>query len=726
MNFRLTHTAAVISSLFAHHAIAEPLSIDRPTELESVVVSASRFMTPLEKAPGQVEIVRQDELNSRKNDRLSDVVKYIPGLTIQPGRGTTQSTQAMSLRGIPDERRMLVMVDGVPVNDGYAGSVNLSGMPTEILRQAEVMVGPMSSLYGGTAMSGVVNFTTLMPKAPMFNASFGYGAPFSRGTAPEDTRRISLLGGTLFDNGLSVLIGGNWMATAGYQNENVTATSSPGASVSGWTQTSSNKGVNAYLVGNKGATAWEENGEYIKLEQRLGGLNKWRAGWQRQAYEYSNSTPESYLRNSNGTTNWNGCTPTTAICSTWMASPGAYERQIYSLGGDIETLGGLLKISAAYIDVSSNYFITPSTSRISDSPARSELLDAYWTRQLGHHGITLGSAWRHDRANNSEYTLSNWHDASSRGNLYANVSGETNSLGLYAQDEWQLSDRLLAHFGLRYDYWKNSNGHIETPGWTSGNIYKNYASRTAEAWNPKLALRFEVNSAFALRTSYGSAFRAPSVYELYRSGKIGTTTYTANPLLKPETVTTLDIGADFKPWQGGELKFTAFSNRMDDLIYTQGSGTTRNRINAEEATSQGFVVGMTQKIGDSTRLMASYTMTDSEVRRNSQSRISQGKKIAYLPQHQATLGFDTSYGPWTLGSNLRYASKQYSTDDNSDFAGNVFQSYDAYTVVDSRIAYRIDKHITASLAIDNLLDREYYSYYAAPRRNWFAAVNYAY
>ena len=733
MNFRPTHLAAVIGSFFAHTAFAAPQDIEPSTELQSVVVSASRFLTPLEKAPGQVEVVGHDDIAARKIDRLSDVIKFIPGLAVQPGRGMTQSTQAMSLRGIPDERRMLVTVDGIPVNDGYAGSVNLSGMPTDMLGQAEAMIGPMSSLYGGTAMSGVVNFTTMMPKAPMFNASFGYGAPFSQGKAPENTRKLSLSGGTLFSNGLSVLIGGNWMATEGYRNEDVTTTTKPGATLSGWSQTNNNKGATAYLVGRKGQTDWEENGQYIKLEQRLEGRNKWRAGWQRQAYEYGNSAPESYVRNANGTVNWNSCTPTSSPCSAFLGNPGGYERNIYSLGGEIETLGGMLKITTALIDVSTNYFVTPiapisngSNGRISDSPARSHLVDAYWSRQFTSHGITLGSSWRHDQANNTEYSLGNWHDTTSRASLYAKVKGEAESLGLYAQDEWQINDRLLAHIGLRYDYWKNSNGHIETPGWTSGNIYKNYQSRSADALNPKLALRYEVSPAIALRTSYGSAFRAPSVYELYRSGKIGTTTYTANPDLKPETVRTLDIGTDIKPWQGAEIKLTAFSNRMEDLIYTQGSGTVRNRINAELAVSQGVTIGLTQYLGHSTRLTASYTKTNSEVKKNSQSLVSEGKDLSSVPRRQATLGVDTRLGAWTLGSNLRYASKQYSTDDNSDVANHVFQSYDAYTLVDARVAYRIDKNMTAALAIDNLLDREYYSYYIAPRRSWFASINFAY
>ena len=165
---------------------------------------------------------------------------------------------------------------------------------------------------------------------------------------------------------------------------------------------------------------------------------------------------------------------------------------------------------------------------------------------------------------------------------------------------------------------------------------------------------------------------------------------------------------------------------MEDLIYTQGSGTVRNRINAELAVSQGVTIGLTQYLGHSTRLTASYTKTNSEVKKNSQSLVSEGKDLSSVPRRQATLGVDTRLGAWTLGSNLRYASKQYSTDDNSDVANHVFQSYDAYTLVDARVAYRIDKNMTAALAIDNLLDREYYSYYIAPRRSWFASINFAY
>jgi iron complex outermembrane receptor protein len=165
---------------------------------------------------------------------------------------------------------------------------------------------------------------------------------------------------------------------------------------------------------------------------------------------------------------------------------------------------------------------------------------------------------------------------------------------------------------------------------------------------------------------------------------------------------------------------------MEDLIYTQGSGTVRGRINAELAVSQGWVLSLSQQLGLATRLTASYTRTRSEVKQNSQSRASEGKELSSMPRDQATLGMDTRLGDWTLAGNLRYASKQYSTDDNSDIASHVFQSYDAYTLLDARLAYRVDKNVSVALAVDNLLDRAYYSYYIAPRRSWFASLNFAY
>jgi len=723
------HTLLILAGMLA----ALPVSAEEAaTRLESITVSATRFPTRLENAPGQIEILTADDLEKRNDVRLSDSLKQLPGIHVQTGRGVLQPIQSMAMRGIPDERRIQVLLDGVPLNDGYSGGLNFGALPPDAIDRVEVLYGPMSSLYGGNAMAGVVSYTTRMPTKTEFAASVGYGNPFSAGKAPENLRKTSLSGGTKFDNDLQLLAGGHWLATDGYRSEWVTGTTAPAAGFSGWSSLPQKNGAAGYLLGNKGRTEWNEDGEFLKLEQRLSGGSRWRFGWQRQNYTYTSVDPQTYLRNAAGTPVFTGCCGASPYL--FLNGEGDYERNIYQAGYDSELLGGLLKVSAAYADIATNSYITPTTGatvsggpgRIANSPAQSQMLDAFWNREFDQHGLTLGLAWRADQAKSEEFTLSNWQTASSLSGVYAKASGESTTTGVYAQDEWRLRPALTAHLGLRYDYWRNSDGSIRTPGWTPATqVNRDYASRDENAWSPKVALVWQANDALTLRSSLGSAFRAPSLYELYRSTRV-TYTILANPELKPETVQTWDIGADFKPWQGGEFKLTLFANRMHDLIYIQGSGAVRNRINAERAESQGVTASLSHQLTSATRIFGSLTHTNSTMKQNSLSPLSEGKQLTFLPKDQATLGADSRFGPWTLAMNARYASKQYASDDNSDVANGVPTVYDAYVVADAKVSYRIDRNFTAALSIDNLFNREYFSYYPTPGRSWFAELSYKY
>lgn len=710
--------------------------------MDAVIVSATRNPTPLENAPGQVEVVTAADIAKNNDGRINDSLKRLPGVFVQTGRGGMQPNQAMSLRGIPDDRRIQILLDGVPLNDGLSGSANFGGMAPEAIDRVEVLYGPASSLYGGNAMGGVVSYTTRMPTATEVSLRTGFGDPFASGKGLDNLRRTSLSAGTKLSNDLQVLAGGHWMSTDGYRSEATvtTATSTaPAANITGWSRSSLNTGAPAYIVGDKGRTAWDEDSAFLKLQQRLANGDQWRLGWQRQRYDYESVDPRTYLRSTaSGAPVWNCCGNITQL--SYLKGASAFERNLYHAGYDTELLDGLLKISVAYADLGKNWNVTPTAAnatpaggagRISDSLSQSRMVDAFWNRQYGSHGLTLGAAWHRDRGRNEEFTLRDWRDPSSVSGFYARAGGETTTTGLYVQDEWQLNSTLLSHLGLRYDHWRSSDGSISTPGWTSGKIFRDYAARSEGALSPKLALAWKVDPAVTLRSSLGSAFRAPSVYELYRSGKIGTTTYQANPDLKPETVRTLDFGADVRPWEGGEIKATLFANRMRDLIYTEGgpSGGTKRRINVDRAESSGVVMSFSQRLGIATRLFGSFTYTDSAIRKNplnAATRATEGKDLTFLPRRQATLGADTHVGDWTLAANARYASKQFSADDNSDVASGVQGVYDAYVVADAKVSYRIDRNFTAALSVDNLFDRDYFSFYAAPRRSWFAELSYKY
>lgn len=691
-------------------------------ELAPVTVTASRAPVRLDHATGQIEVVTRDEIEARNPGRLTDILNLLPGVFTSPGKGMLQPSPGFALRGMPDDRRTLVLVDGLPLNDGYSGSSSLGGLSPDLVDQAEVLYGPMSSLYGGNAMGGVINFVTRMPTKTEFKLRAGYGNPFEAGKAPEGVRKVFGSAGTRLDNGLSLLITANWAATDGYKSDWVTST----ANANGARYMTGKDGKPGYLYGKKGDNTWDEDGAAIKLEQRLSDGSRWRLGWQRQRYDYGyDRSPETYLRKPGGLPDY-GSTP-----SLFAGGNGGFERNLFHAGFDTDLGIGRLNVLASYNNVVSNYYVTPTgnvsggAGRISDSPAQSASLDAYWTAPLGRHVLTTGVALRRDDADNKDYSLSNWTNPGSKTSLYAQASGRTTLIAAYAQDEWSITDRLTAQLGARYDYWKNEDGSIRTPGWPAASqINADYASRSASALSPKAGLAFKASDSLSLRASAGSAFRAPSIYDLYRTTRV-TYNIMANPELKPEKVRTWEVGADWKPWQGGEAKLTYFENDLRDLVYVRGSSGTRYRDNLERAESRGVTVSLAQRFsvaGFDSRAFASVTYTDSAVKENSHAPASVGKQLTFLPKKQATVGLETRRGAWTLATSGRYASKQYATDDNSDVATNVYGVYDAYFVVDAKVAYRIDRNVSVSLAIDNLTNRDYFSLYPATGRSWFAAV----
>lgn len=721
MNANKTH--ALHSSLLAALLAWAPAPFAEEA-LAPVLVTATRNPTPLENAPGQVEVVTAADIEKRNVHRVSDALNELPGVFIQTGRGMAQHVQSLALRGIPDEKRTLMLLDGVPLNDGYTGGLPFGGLSVVNLERAEVLYGPMSSLYGGNAMGGVVAFTTRMPTEAEFRLRTGFGDPFQSGKGPEKVRRTSVSIGNRFANDLAVLFGGSWASTDGYRTEWVTSTTAPAAGLTGGSVVPQRTGAPTWLIGDKGRTEWDEHNYFLKLEQRLGNGSRWRFGWQQQAYSYGQDDPRTYLRTAAGAPTYGTYTQ-----SLFINGDAEYRRDLFNVGYETALADGLLTVNAGYSRVAVNTYVTPTGNvvggggRVNDSPTRSRFLDAYWNRAFGAHALTTGVAWRQDRATNNEHTLADWTDDGSKTALYATAEGETTTVGIYVQDDWQLRPDLIAHLGLRYDHWENSDGSIRTPGWPAASrITRDYPSRSESALSPKLALVWQAQPGLALRTSLGSAFRAPTVYELYRSTRIGTTTYRANPDLDPETVATWDVGVDLKPWQGGELKATLFLNRMRDLIYVQGSGAVRDRVNVERAESRGLTLGLSQRIGSASRLFANATFADSEVKKHSLSPAIEGKRLTNLPRVQATVGGETRIGAWTFAASGRYASKQYSTDDNSDRASHAYSGYDAYFVADAKLGYRFDKHVAVALSVDNLFDREYFSYYPAPRRTWFAEL----
>lgn len=179
---------------------------------------------------------------------------------------------------------------------------------------------------------------------------------------------------------------------------------------------------------------------------------------------------------------------------------------------------------------------------------------------------------------------------------------------LYIQDEWEFFKNLNITSGLRYDNYK-----LAGDAWT----YR----FTGAYFLPK--------SDTKIRSSYGSAFQAPSLLRLYS----GNPEELGNSNLKPETSRGWDAGFD-QYLMSRALLFSAtyFRNDVRNMIdYEYPS-----YVNREKGVNNGLELALRASLLKSWKTQISYTYTESTY---TSSGANLRRKL--IPRHQ--LGFDTNY-----------------------------------------------------------------------------------
>jgi iron complex outermembrane receptor protein len=75
-----------------------------------------------------------------------------------------------------------------------------------------------------------------------------------------------------------------------------------------------------------------------------------------------------------------------------------------------------------------------------------------------------------------------------------------------------------------------------------------------------------------------------------------------------------------------------------------------------------------------------------------------------------------------LGGN--YQKQFYSSLDNNDSNPNTYLGFSGYTLFDIKARYKVDRHLTASLGIDNLTNTNYFMYHPFPQRTFIGNLKY--
>jgi iron complex outermembrane receptor protein len=654
----------------------------REVALEDVVVTATRKESLLKDAPASVTVIDAEELEKSALKSVDDVLRSVAGVDVWGSNLDPLGHRAVTVRGVgggSSQERTLILVNGVPINDSWSGSIAWNQIPKEDVERIEVVRGPASSLYGTHAMGGVINIITKLPPEKQIGATV-------KGTYGElDTwSTYGSVAGRVCNGAYGYYLSGKKSATDGYlavREEDL---------VSNVRKSDYDKDnlfgqffwfIDPYSYLRFSTTHYrEERNREFKLS-RMDPLE-------------INKADLTYRRDA----------PTGL---DWLVLIYGHDEDQRHENDDRMTHTFVERITT-YDKPFYGFTVQPSMS----------LTD--WNI------LTAGFELKH-----SEATQEDDYEVADR---FTKTHGKQAYFGVYAQDETFLFDgKLIIVPGVRYDWWKSYDGSsLDTAPRGIDPFDLEFQSESWESFNPKLGVVYHLTDKTTLRGAIGTGYRAPSPSELYANSTYGLVLVRGNPELDPEKVLSYELGAMHSFGKHFDLRVTVYQAIVDDLIdsrtvevlpppYPGASPfTIMQKDNIAQVKSRGVEVEGYYKIAKEWHGFINYTYNDSSIEEDDVNPDIVGNDLSDSPPNKVNIGL-TYDNPRLFTGTLQARFVDESFEDNENTT-----ELDSYWTLDLFLAKRFAKRFTISFDVENILDREYdipsFNIYKAPGRLWAASL----
>jgi len=144
-------------------------------EDEIQVISATRSLKAITRVAENVEVVTKEDIELMNAHTLADVLNSVNGVQVNFSGVAPGSVAVAQIQGSRVDH-VVILVDGVGINDISGGFADASLVPVQMIEKVEVIKGPASSVWG-SSLGGVVNVITKAPAAQgidgMISGSYG-------------------------------------------------------------------------------------------------------------------------------------------------------------------------------------------------------------------------------------------------------------------------------------------------------------------------------------------------------------------------------------------------------------------------------------------------------------------------------------------------------------------------------------------------------------------------
>lgn len=681
-----------------------------PTLLDTVVSSATKSAKPLRETIGTVSLIDRKALDEQIAGDFAEALRYEPNLSMRSAMSRF-GLQDINVRGI-EGNRVLVEVDGIRVPDSFAiGSFSNATRNTvdiEMLESIEVLRGPASSLYGSSALGGVVSLRTLDPVEMLRGAEHRVGAKSGYDASNEGWVQTA--------NG--ALGFGTWSGSISVDRHERSE--------------ADNFGKNASLDNSRTLpNPQQQEGDSVlaKLVNRIGDDQLLRL-----TLDAGRDRTETEVLTSRVTT------PSGPGLITTTDLDGVDEQRHQRISVDYEFAPQLPLLDRALIqaygqrsETEQQTFEDRSTrSSPTATPSLSERDRSFrfdqdirgleFTAIAEFDGsvaqtLTWGAEWI---ASDTEQLRSGVTRNLATGTS-SNVIGPdsfpvrdfplstTTEWAAYVQDEIRFADGVVTLLpGLRFDRYEldpevDAIFAADNPGIVPTGLSEQHVS-------PKLGALWQPLPAFAVHAQYAEGFRAPP----YADVNVGFTNlqfgYSAipNPDLKSETSHGVEIGIR-NEGRFGYSDIVWFDNRYDDFIESfvnigfdangimlfQSQNLTRVRIHGVEW--RGLL-----ELGEFGETLSGFRL-NAAIGGSAGKDLDTGVALTSIDPAKAVLGLswnsaDDRFGAQLIGTGVKR---------NEKAAAGQFQT-PGYGLIDALARLRIGDHVDWHIGVFNLADRKYW------------------
>jgi Fe(3+) dicitrate transport protein len=657
------------AALAGHPAVAQQVPPDSRTLPTIVVIGKAE--DAIGRQPASVSVVTAEALRLQQPRSTEEALRAVPGVAIKPEEESAIVAN-IGIRGLSSaDYKTLILEDGAPVAPGlFVGNGRYYNPRVQRMESIEVLKGAASLRYGPSTIGGVINYVTRQPRdgvalgvrSGSFNtheAALELGASTESGDAQFGAFVTYATSDGFMDKGYDMM---DVVLKAGLE---VSGNQRLGLKYTDY-RNDANISYRGLLLGEYRAGA-EYNpapDDWFLTGRRSFDLNhEWDISDKARlnTLVYSSEMFRHYWR-------YNTDNAASAAAGRWV-----YNDTLNGNNRDFERFGIDTRLQLDHA-----IFGIANEAEIGVRFMTEEMLD-----------VTIGATRATPRT----------------GSINRDVVDSADSLALYAQNRFLVTDRVALTAGLRAESYEQKRNDRRLPG--SGLV--NQADSSNTEMLPGVGMTYAFTQDLQMFANVYEAF-SPALNGDALNGL-------QDQRLEAERSTNLELGL-----RGStdriRYELAVFRMDFDNQIIPANSNSEFQVTNGGKTLHQGVEAGVGVELGAGFSLDTNFTyIPDAEFSGDRFSRVGalttpDGNRLPYTPEWVANLGVVYARNGFSGAFYVNHTGSQYTDVLNTreiteSLTGFFTGRMDSYTVVNVNVSYDVNSRLNIAGALKNLTDERY-------------------